>query len=102
MKLRYSRRSRHQIESILSYISERNRAASVKVSHRIQDAIAMLMEFPAAGHRGTQAGTREFVVPGMPYVIVYRLMPERDELRIAGVFHGAQLRQGQRRPADNP
>jgi hypothetical protein len=28
-------------------------------------------------------------------------MAERDELRIAGVFHGAQLRPGQPGPADD-
>ena len=102
MKLRHSRRSIRQISSILSYIAERDSSAADRVSRRFQEAIAMLMEFPGAGHRGAQTGTREFAVPGLPYVIVYRVISVRDELRIAGVFHGAQLRPGQSRPVDDP
>jgi addiction module RelE/StbE family toxin len=101
VKLRHSRRSLRQIDSILSYVAERNPPAADRVRHRIQEAIAMLLAFPGAGHKGAQSGTREFAIPGLPYVIVYRVMAERDELRIAGVFHGAQLRPGQPGPADD-
>jgi hypothetical protein len=32
---------------------------------------------------------REWVVPRLPYIIVYELRTERDELAVIGVFHGA-------------
>jgi hypothetical protein len=36
------------------------------------------------------------VVPGLPYIIVYRIEPgAEDTLVILGVYHGAQLRPGQ-------
>jgi toxin ParE1/3/4 len=37
-------------------------------------------------------GTREWVVRGLPYIIVYEVVEERGELRILGVFHQAQKR----------
>jgi hypothetical protein len=37
------------------------------------------------------------VVPGLPYIIVYRIEShaEEDGLAILGVYHGAQCRPGQ-------
>jgi len=40
------------------------------------------------------------VVPGLPYIVVYRLAG--DTVEVLGVFHGAQLRPGQTRPTDDP
>jgi len=102
MKLRYSRRSLRHIDSILSYIAAHDRSAAAKVSRRVRDSTAMLLEFPGAGRRGAQTGTREFVVPGLPYIVVYRLVDGGDELRIVGIYHAAQLRPGQSRPTDDP
>jgi hypothetical protein len=39
------------------------------------------------------------VVPGLPYIVVYRVeIHAEDALVILGVYHGAQLRPGQERP----
>jgi hypothetical protein len=49
------------------------------------------------GHEGALMGTREMVVPGLPYVVVYRLkVGDEGALEILGIYHGAQLRPGQR------
>ena len=46
--------------------------------------------FPASGRLGQVPGTREVVVPGLPYVVVYT----HDETRVdvVAIFHGAQKR----------
>ena len=44
------------------------------------------------GLRGKAPGTRELVVHGLPYVIVYRVDEELDELTVVAIFHGAQDR----------
>ena len=47
------------------------------------------------GHAGTRRGTRAMVVPGLPYLIVYRTETgAEDTVVILGVYHGAQLRPG--------
>jgi toxin ParE1/3/4 len=58
--------------------------------------IDLLAAFPNMGHKGQLPGTREMVVPGLPYIIVYRIENrEEGELVILGIYHGAQRRPGQ-------
>jgi toxin ParE1/3/4 len=46
------------------------------------------------GHAGRVSGTHEWVVRGLPYIIVYEIgVPELDEVLVLGVFHGAQNRE---------
>jgi len=46
--------------------------------------------FPKSGRRGQAGGTREIVVVGLPYIVVYR--QDGNLVEIVGVFHGAQDR----------
>lgn len=96
LKLRFAARARAQLASIQQYISERNPDAAKAAGARIRLAADMLCTFPEAGHAGRISGTREWVVRGLPYIIVYEIIPEQpNELVVLGVFHGAQER-GQR------
>ena len=54
----------------------------------------LLCEFPYMGHEGALPGTREMTVPGVPYIIVYRLAPADETLTILGIYHSAQRRPG--------
>jgi toxin ParE1/3/4 len=93
MRLRYTRRATRHLNAIADYIAEENPAAAKQVGARIQGTLILLTEFPGMGRDGVLGGTRELIVPGLPYVIVYRVAPE--EVVILGVYHGAQLRPGQ-------
>jgi toxin ParE1/3/4 len=62
---------------------------------RIRAAAEQLGEFPHIGHLGLVAGTHEWVVKGLPYVIVHELHARRDEVVVLGVFHGAQDRENE-------
>jgi addiction module RelE/StbE family toxin len=98
MRLRFTRRARRHLEDIAEYISERNPDAARRVGARIRETIELVATFPEMGHSGALATTREIVVQGLPYIVVYRV--DRDvsgELVILGAYHGAQLRPGQRR-----
>jgi hypothetical protein len=54
--------------------------------------VLLLKDLPNAGRTGTAEGTREWVVRGMPYIIVYELREEIGELHVLGVFHQRQKR----------
>jgi hypothetical protein len=41
---------------------------------------------------GSVPGTREWIVTGLPYIIVHEIDPNNDELILIGIFHGAQDR----------
>jgi plasmid stabilization system protein ParE len=102
MRLRYSRRALRHIIQISVYLEERSPAAARQTGQRIRDVIRMLLDHPESGRTGAQSGTRELLVTGTPYVVVYNVRgPDRSELRIAGIYHAAQLRPGQTRPSRN-
>ena len=89
--IRYTERAEAHIRAILEYIHGDNPAAAERVGRAIRTAAEMLRYFPEAGRRGQSPGTREWVVRGLPYILVYQVMPaEAPILVILGVFHGAQ------------
>jgi toxin ParE1/3/4 len=94
VRLRYTPRASRHLEAIAAYIAERNPDAARHVGARIREIIDLLAVHPHMGREGTLPATREMVVPGLPYVIVYRI-ESGDRLVILGVYHGVRLRPGQ-------
>lgn len=80
-----ARRSR---ESQLAYIAERNVSAAVDMGEAISAAVARLADFAEIAPPGRVPGTRELVVPGTPYIVVYRVEPLA--VLILRILHGAQ------------
>jgi toxin ParE1/3/4 len=54
---------------------------------RLVVAVEKLLRFPQLGRPGRE-GSRELVVGGTHFVVVYRV--EGEEIRIGSVVHGAQ------------
>lgn len=50
-----------------------------------------LADNPLAGRRGRALGTRELVVAGTPYIVVYRT---REVVEVLAVVHGARKPKG--------
>lgn len=94
MTLRYTRRALRHLHRIAAYLNERSPVAARHVGQRIRGTAELLADFPDLGHDGALPGTRELVVPGLPYIIVHRVEPDR-RVTILGIHHGAQVRPGQ-------
>jgi toxin ParE1/3/4 len=92
MKLRYTRAARDHIEAIYDYIRERNPAAATQVVARIRLAAERVCQFPHIGHLGAVSGTYEWVVKDLPYILVFEVDEDNDEIIVLGVFHGPQNR----------
>jgi toxin ParE1/3/4 len=75
-------------ESQLAYVAERDPQAAIDMGDAILAAVARLARYPASAPRGRVRGTRELVVTGTPYVVVYRV--ERAAVVILRLLHGAQ------------
>ncbi len=85
MRLRFSAEAQEHIASIYSYIGDRS---------PFGNAAERLIEFPRMGRTGLVEGTHEWVVRGLPYIIVYEIgTADPDEIVILGVFHGARDRE---------
>jgi plasmid stabilization system protein ParE len=80
------------LRAISVYIErQRSLATANKVSRGIHDAIQTLRRFPERGKIGIEHGTRELVVPGLPYTVTYRLV-RSEAIEILRIWHGAQER----------
>ena len=90
VKLRWQESAVRDLAHIRDYIALTSPLAAQSVVDRVLRAVDHLMAFPEAGRTGQVRETRELVVPGLPYVVVYRYSDNRVE--IAAVFHGAQDR----------
>jgi len=93
MRLRYSAAARANIAAIYDFLVERNPAAARRITADIHAAARLLIDFPHMGRKGDEIGTREWVVRGSPYLVVYEIDAQREEVWVLGVFHGAQQRQ---------
>lgn len=94
VRLRYTAKAREHIASIYNYLGDRSPVAATQVVARIRLAAERLTEFPRMGRAGRVAGTHEWVVRGLPYIVVYEMSTDDlDELLILGVYQAAQDRE---------
>jgi toxin ParE1/3/4 len=98
MKLRVTPQARRHLAAIAEYLDDRSPATARSVGQRIRETMQLLAKFPMIGHEGALQGTREIVVPRLPYIVVHRIEPSGGgTVVILGVYHGAQRRPGQER-----
>jgi toxin ParE1/3/4 len=90
MKIVYHRGALRDLQAIRSYIARGDAKAAGKVVARIERSIALLKGSPHMGRPGPH-GTRLISVPGLPYVVIYRM--RSDAVSIVAVFHTSRDRQ---------
>jgi toxin ParE1/3/4 len=91
MALFWRARATLDLEDIRPFIASDNPRAAAQVVSRFRSATARLLQFPQRGRTGVVPGTLELVIPGLPYIIVYRLAGKDTE--IVTVVHGARRRE---------
>ncbi len=93
MKLSVRGEALADLNGIFDYIARESPQAARSVTRRIWHAIQNTVKsFPMIGRAGRAEGTREYLVPRLPYIVVYEVEAERDLVTILAVFHGAQDR----------
>jgi toxin ParE1/3/4 len=90
MSLRYKARALRDIEAIHNYIAKDDLLAAKRVVARIERSISRLALYPFSGRPGVVVGTRILVVPGLPYMAIYRVHDEMVD--IIAVLHTARQR----------
>ncbi|MCB9528704.1 MAG: type II toxin-antitoxin system RelE/ParE family toxin [Myxococcales bacterium] len=91
MRLRWSRRALVKLAEARARIAEDDAAAAERLARRVLEAADRLKDFPEIGRPGRR-GTRELVVVGTPYILVYRV--EDEAVTVAAFFHHARRRPG--------
>lgn len=86
MNVNFTPQARDDLFSIRDWIAEDDTRVADQVIARIAQTAMMFGQFPMLGRVGRIAGTREFSVVGLPYLIVYRLESE-TEIDVLTVVH---------------
>ncbi len=78
------------LDRIYAWIAKDRPRSADSTIDRILESAERLGRFPHMGHVGKAPATYEWVVPGSPYIVVYKI--NADEVDVIAVFHGAQHR----------
>ena len=87
MKLVWTENALEDRLGIFDYIAEDSFDAAVRTDDRIQAQAENLEDWPETGRVGRVDGTRELVISGTPYVVVYGLA--NGDVIVWRVLHGA-------------
>ncbi|WP_395673573.1 type II toxin-antitoxin system RelE/ParE family toxin [Inquilinus sp.] len=87
MRLHRSDDYRADLSGIAEHIAQSNPAAALGMWDTIERQVERLVDHPRSGRLGRIPETRELVVAGTPYIIVYRIGQTVELLR---VLHGAR------------
>lgn len=88
MRVEWLPEAERSLEAQIKWIAAQNSWAAIDVGDAIEAAVARLGDYPAVGRPGRVGETRELVVVGTPYVVVYRI--EASAVLVLRVLHGAQ------------
>lgn len=93
MRLTWTELADKDLDVAEEYIAEDSGSPliAIDVILKIIETVDMVLpEHPQAGRNGVVKGTRELVIEGVPYIVIYRLIERLDQLQILRVMHDAQ------------
>ena len=93
MRVTFDPAASEELDRIFAWIAKDSPRAAYDLIARIEARVMRLetLELTHMGRPGLVAGTRELLE--WPYVIVYKVYEERDEIVILSIVHGAQDRE---------
>lgn len=89
MNISFTPQAEADLLSIHSYISDYSEAKAIEYVARVLQSIRVLDRFPLLGRVGRVEGTREWSLPGLPYIAIYRVKSE-TELEVLTIKHERQ------------
>ncbi len=86
MMLRWTPRAVTDLEEISDYLTAASPQTWEHLLQRLEHLTNALLDFPLLGKRGLVPGTREFVLAGTPYILVFQA--KQDAVVIVSVRDG--------------
>jgi len=92
MQLNWTELAVKDLDYVESYIAEEgNSVAAIDLVIQIIDVTEkILLQYPDAGRSGRVVGTRELVITGTSFIVVYRNHRRLGELQVLRVLHNAR------------
>jgi toxin ParE1/3/4 len=88
MKVQWSHSSRDDMRQIFEYIAGDSPAAAHRILRHILGYTERLSRFPLSGRTGRKAHTREMMVSGTPYFLIYSV--EKGLVTVLRVYHSSR------------
>lgn len=85
MQVKWLRRAIHDLDEVEAYIAHDNPSMAAEVVVRIIKAVSLLKTQPGIGRVGRFQGSKELVIPKIPYIVPYRV--KEDTVEILRVYH---------------
>ncbi len=80
------------LDGIYAWLGKDNPAVAAFIVRKIFDGIDLLCFFPYIGHGRNIRDILEWSIPKLPYVIVYSVHEDFDEIVVHAVFHTSRDR----------
>ena len=80
--------ARTRLQEIHAYVAKDKPEAVARLATRIVAIAEALRNHPHLGRAGADSATRELVIGGTPYIVLYRV--HSDRVVISTIWHGAQ------------
>jgi addiction module RelE/StbE family toxin len=90
MRLRWTPAAADDLEAIHAYLVQYFPSFAHSTIQEIYQTILTLRSTPYRGRIGREEGTRELVLPRLPYIVIYRV--KENDVEILHIYHGAQNR----------
>lgn len=92
MQLKWTDLAGHDLDAIEAHIARQNSpTVAINVVMRIIDsAYLILSDHPRAGRQGRLKNTRELVIDGIPFIVIYREVFSKGCIEVLRVLHDAQ------------
>jgi toxin ParE1/3/4 len=84
----WTRLAIQHLREAYEYVARDCPEAAEKMVERVFTAVEALERYPNMGRQGRLQGSRELVIAGTPFVVIYR--PGRKTVQILAVFHSAR------------
>lgn len=88
VQIRWHEDAINDLVALRQYIALDNSQAAHRIANKILEYVRLLKEHPLLGKAGRIHATREFVMTGTPFTIVY--LPQSDSITILRIFHQMQ------------
>lgn len=90
MQIIWSTEAEADLEEAFEHISAENPQAALKLFYRVKEKVELLVDHPGLGKPGRVPGTKELVITNTPFVVPYRVLPQKKQLQIIRVFHSSR------------
>lgn len=87
MQIIWQKGAIQDLDALFEFIGSENPPAALAIFELIEKRVGQLADHPYLGRGGRVTATRELVVAGTPFIVVYRV--GEKQIDVLAVIHGA-------------